>query len=193
MYESPVLTPEYLLPSLFVPGSLFLFTSATGRTGVHTALKYGSNPIRYVTPHFRDWRSAASLLRHRNRAARIVFVCGQKPYPVWFSWRRKSYLVLYEHSLKVPIDVVDVNYQNCCYTGMRYWKLPTVLPSRNLSGTALPTVLETGTGLKEQCVQNKKKGERIVTYHKFFRLSCPYLLIPLRWDQTVQGRIQDFF
>ena len=82
MYESPVLTPEYLLPSLFVPGSLFLFTSATGRTGVHTALKYGSNPIRYVTPHFRDWRSAASLLRHRNRAARIVFVCGQKPYPV---------------------------------------------------------------------------------------------------------------
>ena len=56
--------------------------------------KYGSNPIRYVTPHFRDWRSAASLLRHRNRAATIVFVCGQKPYPVWFPWRGKSYLVL---------------------------------------------------------------------------------------------------
>ena len=35
MHLSPVLTPEYLLPFLFVPGSLFLFTSATGRTGVH--------------------------------------------------------------------------------------------------------------------------------------------------------------
>ena len=153
----------------------FLFISAAGRTGVHTAPKYGSNPIRYVTPHFRDWRGTASLLRLRNRAATTVFVGEQKPYPVSFSWRRKSYLVLYEHSIKVPIDVVDVNYQNCWGTESS----PAVLPSRNLSRSALPTVLETGTGLKEQFVQSKKK-QRVVTHNTFFGLNCPYLLIPYR-------------
>ena len=46
-------------------------------------------PLRYVTLHFRDRRGAA-LLRHRNRAATTVFMCEQKPNPIWFSWRRKS-------------------------------------------------------------------------------------------------------
>ena len=45
--------------------------------------------IQYVTLHLRDRRGAASL-RHRNRGATTVFVCEQKPYPVWFSWQRKS-------------------------------------------------------------------------------------------------------
>ena len=49
-------------------------------------------PIRYMTLHFRDRRGAASL-RHGNRAATTVLVCEQKPYSVWFSWRRKSYQV----------------------------------------------------------------------------------------------------
>ena len=59
----------------------YLFTSATGRIGVHTAPKYGAKAIRYVTLHFQDRRGAASL-RHRNRAATTVFVCEQKPFPV---------------------------------------------------------------------------------------------------------------
>ena len=40
----------------------------------HTAPKYGTRPIRYVTLHFLDWRVAASR-RHINRAAANVFVC----------------------------------------------------------------------------------------------------------------------
>ena len=60
----------------------YLFTSATGRIGVHTAPKYGKKPIR-------DRRGAASP-RHRSLTATTVFMCEQNPYPVWFSWRRKS-------------------------------------------------------------------------------------------------------
>ena len=67
----------------------YLFTSATGRIGVHTTPKYGTKPIRYVTLYFRDRLGAASLC-HRNCASTSVPVCEQKPYAVWFSWRRKS-------------------------------------------------------------------------------------------------------
>ena len=40
----------------------------------------------------RDRRGAASL-RYRNRAQITVFMCEQKPYPEWFSCRRKIYPV----------------------------------------------------------------------------------------------------
>ena len=51
-------------------------------------------PIRCAALHFRDRRGVASL-RHRNRATTTVLVCEQKPCAstVWFSWRRKNYLV----------------------------------------------------------------------------------------------------
>ena len=52
-----------------------LFTSATGRTGVDTAPKYGTEPIRYVSLHFQD-RSGAASVRHKNRAATTVLVRG---------------------------------------------------------------------------------------------------------------------
>ena len=51
----------------------YLFTSATGRIGVHTTAKYGTKPIRYVTLYFRDRLGAASP---------SVPVCEQKPYTV---------------------------------------------------------------------------------------------------------------
>ena len=136
--------------------------------------KYGSNPIRYVTPHFRDWRSAASLLRHRNRAATIVFVCGQKPYPVWFPWRGKSYLVLYEHSLKVPIDVVDVNYQSYWYTGMRYWKLPRGFTFAQPFWQRFAYCLGDWNRPK-RTMRAKQKTKRIVTHHPFFKMGPDYL------------------
>ena len=50
--------------------------------------------IHYVTLHFRDRQSAASL-RYRNHC----FYREQRPYPVWFSFQRKSYPVYCEHSL----------------------------------------------------------------------------------------------
>ena len=77
----------------------YLFTFATVRIPVHaTAPECGIDSIRYVTLHFRDRRCTASL-RYRNRAEITVLVCEQKPYPVLFSCRRKSYLGYWEQSL----------------------------------------------------------------------------------------------
>ena len=56
-------------------------------------------PIRYVTLRLRDLSFAPLSLRYRNRAEITVVMCEQKPYLVWFSRRRKSYPVLFEHSL----------------------------------------------------------------------------------------------
>ena len=56
----------------------YLSTSATVWIPVHTALKSDTEPIRYVTLHFRDQCGAASL-RHKNRAATTVRVCEQTP------------------------------------------------------------------------------------------------------------------
>jgi len=52
-----------------------------------------------VTLHFRDQRGTASI-RHRNRAATTVLMCEQKPHPVWFSWRCKTYPVKCEHNIR---------------------------------------------------------------------------------------------
>ena len=46
-----------------------LFTFATVRIGVYTAPKCGTEPIRYVTLHFRDWLGPASI-RHRSKSRR---------------------------------------------------------------------------------------------------------------------------
>ena len=49
--------------------------------------------IRYMTLHFRVRRGAVSL-RYRNRAEiHRSYVCERKPYPLWLSCRRHSYLV----------------------------------------------------------------------------------------------------
>ena len=64
---------RFLLLNIYFPFSGFqartLFTFATVRTGVYTAPKCGTEPIRYVTFHFRDWRGAASI-RHRSKSRR---------------------------------------------------------------------------------------------------------------------------
>ena len=55
---------------------------ATVQKCVHTAPKYGTKPIRYVTLHFRErGGGGASSLRHRNGSEITVPVCEQKPYP----------------------------------------------------------------------------------------------------------------
>lgn len=45
-----------------------------------------------LTIYFQDGRSAASL-RCRNCAKIIVFICDQRPNPIWSSSRRQSYPV----------------------------------------------------------------------------------------------------
>ena len=66
-----------------------LLTHYSGQLFVPTlkVIQYSMNrPIRYVTPHFG---------RYRNRAKITVLMCENKPYPLWFSCRRKC-----EHSLR---------------------------------------------------------------------------------------------
>ena len=43
--------------------------------------------------------SGTASLRHRSVTTTAVLVCEQKPYLVWFSWRRKRY----------PVRVVDIS------------------------------------------------------------------------------------
>ena len=66
-----------------------IFTSATFRMPVDTALKSDTEPIRYVTLHFRDRRGAVSL-RPRNCTEITVLMSKQNPHPEWFSCRRKN-------------------------------------------------------------------------------------------------------
>ena len=61
----------------------YLSTSATVWIPVYTAPKSDTEPIRYVTLHFRDQCGAASI-RHKNWPATTVLVCEKTPYPIWF-------------------------------------------------------------------------------------------------------------
>ena len=56
-------------------------------------------PIWYVT------LGAASLC-YRNRDKIIVLMCEQKPYPLWFSIWRKTYLVKCENSLNLTLPTI---------------------------------------------------------------------------------------
>ena len=68
----PALTSE-LFTSVSVGSSprSYLFASATGRISVHTAPKYGTKPIRYLTFHILDRRGATATLYGVN----IALVC----------------------------------------------------------------------------------------------------------------------
>ena len=57
-------------------------------------IRYSMNthPICDSPLLIRDQRSTATF-RYRNRAEITVLKCEEKPYTVWFSRRRKTYLV----------------------------------------------------------------------------------------------------
>ena len=63
----------------------------------------GSSPFSYtysfVTQNQSDVWPAS--LRYRNHAVVTVLTCEQKPYPVWFSCKGKTYPVYCEHALSV--------------------------------------------------------------------------------------------
>ena len=59
-----------------------------------------------MTLHHRDRRGAASPC-YRDRATTSVLMCKQKPYPVWFSCRCKSYMV-YRCSFKCLRFILQV-------------------------------------------------------------------------------------
>ena len=106
-----------------------LFTPGTVPIPVHTVLKYGTEFIQYVMLHFWDQSGAASR-RYRNRTEITVFMCKQKPYPVWLSFRRKSYnpgqnvlghlrkLGTKTHFAKLTHILPLKKAWGCCYKGL---------------------------------------------------------------------------
>ena len=96
---------SWVFPPVLFGSSLcsYLFPSGTVWIGVHMTPNYGTEPIWYVILHFWDLCSAASL-DHRNHAEITILMCEQKPYPVQFSCRRKSYLLWCEYSLSTALD-----------------------------------------------------------------------------------------
>ena len=101
-------------------------------------------PLRYVTLHFRDRRSTASLC-YRNLAEITVLMREQKPYPVCFSCRRKSCPVLCEQSIRrVHTEHVTTTTRNlpswqsqgtdeCCDSWL------VLSPDRSFLGGSFPT------------------------------------------------------
>ena len=101
-------------------------------------------PLRYVTLHFRDRRSTASLC-YRNLAEITVLMREQEPYPVCFSCRRKSCPVLCEKGLRrVHTEHVTTTTMNlpswqsqgtdeCCDSWL------VLSPDRSFLGGSFPT------------------------------------------------------
>ena len=80
------------VPVGFRPRSC-LFTSATGQISVHTAPKYATKPIRFVTLHFNFEIGTAQLCSVTEIAPlNLQFLCEQRPYLIWFNFccRAKS-------------------------------------------------------------------------------------------------------
>ena len=82
-YKIPFLNSEYILLFRGSSPSCYSVISATVRTSVCTATKSGRNN---VTVHFYDQWGAMSFPYSNYRSMR-----EQKPYPIWFSCRRKTY------------------------------------------------------------------------------------------------------
>ena len=89
----PIHTPEHLLPSHWI-SVLFscLFTPLWSKYRFALHQSVAQNLIRHVTLSFGALRGTAALC-YRNHAEITLFMCEQKPYPVWFSCRCKSYRI----------------------------------------------------------------------------------------------------
>ena len=88
----------------FRPRSYILNYFLNGPSGCsHFTSVWLKTYLIFDAPLSRSARRGAAFLRHRNRAATTALVCEQRPYRIWFSWRRQSYPVKCEHSLKAPL------------------------------------------------------------------------------------------
>ena len=88
-----------ILPIIIVQGTVLVYTDGLFSLAMFTLylITFRADtkvwtPVPYVTRHFRVQRGAASL-RYRNRAEITVLMCEQRYYLVWFSCRRKSFIV----------------------------------------------------------------------------------------------------
>jgi len=88
------------------------------RIRVHTAPKWGSESLRYVTRHFRDRRGAASF-RYRNLAEITVLT-------VWFSSPRKSYPMIVNIALGLISTVAQFFREKARKIYVRKWNIGSV-------------------------------------------------------------------
>ena len=93
----------FFLLSGFQSSFLLIYFREGLSTGVHTAPRYGTNPVRYTLRRSTfeigavQHRSITEIARHNRSYAwtEALYI-----YPVWFSYRRKSYYpVKCEHNL----------------------------------------------------------------------------------------------
>ena len=88
-----------ILPIIIVQGTVRVYTDGLFSLAMFTLylITFRADtkvwtPIPYVTRHSREQRGTASF-RYRNRAEITVLMCEQRHYLVWFSCRRKSFIV----------------------------------------------------------------------------------------------------
>ena len=139
-------------------------------------------PIRYVTP-------GAASLRYRNRAEIFVLICEQKPYPLRFSIRRKTYPVKCENSLNLTLPTIMLPNTSSSSDDIttRPWMREIITSSSNdIKKTADPFIylfqessrvffLYTGvvnvkctrTKGKRKQTKRQKKKQQSVQFHSF--------------------------
>ena len=105
--------------------------------------------------------------RNRNRIATTIFVFKQMPYPVWFLWPPKSYLLLCVHSLRVP-PFRESSF-NMTRGGWRYW------------GGALKIFRHPKGGLWKNCCARRGGFENLYTSK-----STHDIIIQIGWFSTRQ-------
>ena len=156
MHSIPVLTHEYLLLLQRVPRPPPLPIY-----GVHTAPKYGTKPIRYVTLHFRDRRGTA-LLRPRNREEiNICFLCLNKS-PLGFyrhDFRCCSKAIQYSvNSLKLAWPNIVARHTHVVNTVNIFKIFVTFIPSHRDMARS---------GLSARSVRMERNEERLLSLSPF--------------------------
>ena len=146
----------------------WIFTSASVGSappsaiyGVHTAPKYGTKPIRYVTLHFRDRRSTA-LVRPRNRdEINVCFLCLNKS-PIGFyghDFRCRSKAIQHSaNSLKQAWPNVVARHTHVVNTVDIFKIFVTFIPShRDIARS----------GLSARSVRMERNEERLLSLSPF--------------------------
>ena len=129
--------------------------------GVHTAPKYGTKPIRYVTLHFRDRRGTA-LVRPRNRdEINICFLCLNKSSIGFYGhdFRCRSKAIQHSaNSLKLAWPNVVARHTHVVNTVDIFKIFVTFIPShRDIARS----------GLSARSVRMERNEERLLSLSPF--------------------------
>ena len=136
---------------------------------LHQSVAQNLSAMRVTVGEFRDRRGATSL-RYRNRAEITVLMCEQKPYPVWFSYRRKIYPVYCEHSLRPDSrkasDWFDLH--PCLHSCIEVMTGRTILCADSTSLGTLRNHDGDGNGNVKKVIGLISKTTTLYVHHAFF-------------------------